>query len=485
MVEANGRAPSRLPTGIPGLDEVLQGGLHPGGVYIVIGAPGAGKTVLANQLAFAHARAGGRVVYATLLAETHGRLLSFLETMSFFEAARVGDQLSYLNGYTALEAGGLAGLLQLVRDVVRARNASLLVLDGMLPARTLAESEVAYKKFVQQLQTWIEVVGCTVVILSSARESELRPEYTMVDGIVELEYARAGFRRVRELTVRKLRGSAFREGAHSYAITGDGVRVYPRIEGVAGDRPRGDDAARLSFGRPALDRLIGGGLARCSCTLVLGANGSGKTTLGLHFLAAGLDAGEPVLHVSFYEDPRAVLDNADRLGLRFAERQGPGKLDLRWLPAAELSLDRVGYEILDAIRQTGARRVLLDGLDAFQRSTYPERLPAFLSAFLQELRALEVTTVLTSEAPRLLVSDFQTPFPGLSAVVDNLFLLLQAERDGALRRSLVIVKTRGRAHFDGAASFTIGPDGLVFGAAPGATPSPRRRRAGPRGGRRR
>jgi len=474
MADGTGRTHARLPTGIPGLDEVLRGGFFQGGVYIVIGVPGVGKTILGNQLAFAHARGGGRVVYATLLSETHGRLLAFLETMSFFDAGRVGNEISYLNGYGALEAGGLAGLLQLMRDVVRERRASLLVIDGMLPANTLAETEVEYKKFVQQLQTWIEVVGCTVVILSSAREAELRPEYTMVDGILELEYARVGFRRLRELTVRKLRGSPFQEGAHTYAITGEGLRVFPRIEGGVGTRPRGEDGTRLGFGRPALDQLIGGGLARCSCTLILGANGSGKTTLGMHFLAAGLDAGEPVVHVSFYEDTRAVLDNADGLGLRFAERQGPGKLEVRWIPSAEVSLDRVGYEVIETVRRTGTRRLVLDGLEAFQRCSYPDRLPAFFSALVQELRSFGVTTVLTSEASRLLVSDFTTPFPGLSAIVDNLFLLLQTERNGTLQRSLVIPKTRGRAHFDGAAPFTIGPGGIEFEALDDSPPGPAR-----------
>ncbi len=474
MSEATGSAaPPRVRTGIAGLDEVLQGGLFRGGVYIVMGVPGVGKTILGNQLAFAHARTGGRVVYATILSETHARLLTFIGSMAFYEAGLVGDAISYLNAYGAVQSDGLAGLLKNLRDVVREHRATLLVLDGMLPASMLSPSEVEYRQFVQQLQTWIELVGCTVVLLSGGRELDLRPEYTMVDGIIELEYTPVARRRMRNLTVRKLRGSDFFGGAHSYIIGNDGITVFPRIETAIGSHPRdaADAVSNVTFGRPGLDHLVGGALARCSSTLLLGANGSGKTTIGLHFLAAGLDAGEAAVHCSFYEDPPAILATADSLGLRFSERLGQSGLNVHWFPSGELLLDRVGYEVLSAVRRTGATRLFLDGLEAFMRSADSERVPAFFSALVQELRTLGVTTVFTSEAARLLVTDFATPFPGVSAVVDNLLLLFQNEIDGRLVRGVAVVKTRGRLHHREIVEFAIGPMGIEI-------PGPRRARDG-------
>src|SRR5919205_2519256 len=141
-----GSIPPRFRTGIPGLDEVLCGGLFQSGVYIVRGVPGVGKTTLGNHLAFEHVRAGGRAVYATLLSESHGRLLAFLQAFSFFDAAVVGQSLQYLNGYAAIEKEGLAGFLKLVRTIVRDARATLLVVDGMMTAATIAHSELEYKK---------------------------------------------------------------------------------------------------------------------------------------------------------------------------------------------------------------------------------------------------------------------------------------------------------------------------------------------------
>src|SRR5215471_4373293 len=95
--------PPRVPTGLAGLDLILGGGLFKGGVYIVMGRPGTGKTIFGNQLAFHHLRGGGRAVYCTLLSETHGRLLAFLQTMSFVDGAAIGDAIAYVNGYSSTE----------------------------------------------------------------------------------------------------------------------------------------------------------------------------------------------------------------------------------------------------------------------------------------------------------------------------------------------------------------------------------------------
>lgn len=456
-------AAARFPTRVPGLDAVLGGGLFKGGIYIVMGQPGAGKTILGNHVAFEHARAGGRVVYATLLAETHGRLLTFLRPMAFFDPALVGDAITYLNGYGAVETDGLAGLLQLVRDVVRDRRASLLVIDGMLTAGSLAETEPAYKKFVQQLQTWIEVVGCTVVLLASAREAELRPEYTMVDGIIELEYPRVGVRRVRELTVTKLRGTAFLEGRHTYGIDDRGVTLYGRVEAAFGRGPQASARAqeRIPFGVPGLDAALRGGIGRCTSTLLLGAAGGGKTTLGIHFLGAGLAQGEKVVHFGFYEDPPALTSTGERMGLGFAEHLRSGALTIDWESASEVVLDRVGHAIVERVRRAGARRLFLDGVEALKRSAHPDRLPAFFSALTQELRTAGVTTLFTAEATRLEVEAIEMPFPGLSGIVDNLLVLRQPPApDGALERHLLVVKTRDRGHAREPVVFTIGERGV-------------------------
>src|SRR5436309_3039680 len=109
----------RLPTGIPGLDTILQGGFLRGGLYLIMGTPGAGKTILSNQMCFSHVAADGRAVYVTLLAETHARMLGHLRSLAFFDPAPIASALYYISGYQILEQEGLRGLLALLRRVIR------------------------------------------------------------------------------------------------------------------------------------------------------------------------------------------------------------------------------------------------------------------------------------------------------------------------------------------------------------------------------
>src|SRR5205814_2679943 len=114
-----------------------------------------------------------------------------IQGMSFYRARAVGDALVYLNGFSVVESDGLSGLLAMVRQAVRDQRAGLLVLDGMVTAGTLARTGIDYKKFINELQTWVGVVGCTVLFLTSdGAEQHAQPENSMVDGIFELASVR-------------------------------------------------------------------------------------------------------------------------------------------------------------------------------------------------------------------------------------------------------------------------------------------------------
>jgi circadian clock protein KaiC len=141
----------RVPTGIPGLDTILNGGFVKAGVYMVMGMPGAGKTILANQVCFHHTRNGGRALYVTLLAESHTRMIGNLSSLGFFEPSVIPESLAYLSAYSVLEEGGLEGLFELLRRELKAHQATLLILDGLVAAEELAPTERAFKKFIHGL----------------------------------------------------------------------------------------------------------------------------------------------------------------------------------------------------------------------------------------------------------------------------------------------------------------------------------------------
>ncbi|MDP9469707.1 MAG: hypothetical protein M3Q71_03440, partial [Chloroflexota bacterium] len=218
----------RFPMRIPGLDRVLGGGLIAGDTYLVTGEPGTGKTTLGNQLAFTHVAAGGRAILATLLTETHDRMLAHLRGFRFADPALVGARLPFLSLLGALEEGGLEAVVGTLVGAIRDHEATLLVVDGAGATEAFAASGFDYGRFLHGLQARTALLGCTVVLLSGDQEAS--GALTHVDGVLQLANDPSGSRDVRWLRVAKLRGSAYLNGRHQFAIGADGVTVFPRLE---------------------------------------------------------------------------------------------------------------------------------------------------------------------------------------------------------------------------------------------------------------
>ncbi|MDI1475070.1 ATPase domain-containing protein [Polyangium sp. y55x31] len=455
-----------MSTGVAGLDTVVLGGLFQGHIYLVMGRPGAGKTILGNQICFHHASKGGRTLYVTLLSEAHEALLAQMHGMQFFDPTLIGTGIVYLNGYAALRDGGLDALLKMLRDAIRSQGASLLVIDGMVMAELAALPNVtAYKRFIQDLQAWIGLMGVTVVLLTSSDpDNGVRAEHTMVDGIVELRSRTAGARSLRELHVTKLRGSSFLEGCHTYLISSEGLVVYPRFEALFGSRRTGAQSEqRITIGIEALDELLGGGVFEGSTTLLLGPTGSGKTVLGMHFLNAGVRAGEPALCFGFFENPAAIRSKMARFGMTTAGTRGPGLL-VEWQPSAELVLDALGHRLLELVRTHGIRRLFIDGLAGLRRATLnPDRVPSFFSVLVEELAALGVTTLLTDETQDIFSGDIAIPTQAASAFCHNILTLRQVQVEAQILRLLALTKTRDSAHARGLYEFEVSATGIEIG----------------------
>lgn len=436
----------RLATGVPGLDAVLEGGLLRGGVYLVQGPPGSGKTILGNQVCFDHAVGGGRAVYMTLLAESHTRMLAHMRRMHFFRTELIPDQVHYLSAFKVLEGEGLHGLLTVLRKTVTARSATLLVLDGLVSAEEVSPSAKEFKKFVHELQIVCSMTACTALLLSSTeRPRPFRPEHTMVDGIVELGDELKSLRSVRSIVVRKMRGTAPVLGRHTVEISDAGLRVVQRFETrtsalQAEDRPTPHD--RLPLGIPSLDEMLGGGLAARSITMLLGPTGVGKTTLGLQFLGAGAARGEPGVYFGFYEHPAALLERSRRLGLGF-EGINDGPVELVWHRPVEGIIDVVGERLLALVKRRGARRLVIDGMAGFQVSVdEPDRVRDVFAALADELAREGVTTIYTMETADLLGPRIEVPVKGVSAITHNIVLMRHVELEARLYRLLSILKVR-------------------------------------------
>lgn len=457
---------NRLGTGVPGLDVVLDGGVIPGSVFIVQGSPGAGKTILANQICFNHARAGQKALYVTLLAESHDRLLAHLGRLQFFDPRQLPDSIYFISGFDTLTRDGLKGILHLLRSESRSRQASLIVLDGLFALEETAQSAKEFRKFINDLTTLSALMGCTVLLLTNnSRSGAESVEYTMVDGWIQLEMEQRDSRAMRYLRILKYRGSGFVDGRHAVTIDDAGMHVLPRLEAVVCDRllpllPAGE---RLSTGASELDALFGGGVPAATATLLVGPTGVGKTTIGLHFMAA-CSASEPGLIFSFFETEAHLRSKCDALGLRLGALIEAGHIEVERHAPTEQQLDGLAHRLIERVRQRGVKRLLVDGIGGFSQSAAdPERLPRFLSALTTVLRSEGVALIYTYEVPQLgQGQSFELPV-AVSSVAQNIVFARYVELESELRRVVAVLKVRDSAFEPKIRQFEIGPTGLTIG----------------------
>ncbi|WP_150305569.1 ATPase domain-containing protein [Pseudomonas saliphila] len=466
MSESAPRKPlrPRLSTGVNGLDTVLLGGLIPAAVYIVQGSPGAGKTILANQVCFHRADLGEHSLYVTLLAESHDRMVEHLSTMSYFDAKQVPESVYYISAYSVLEQEGLEGILRLLTHERKTRGASLIVLDGLFVLEETVHTEAEFRKFVNNLSAFANLSGCTMLLLTNSARGPHSPEYTMVDGWIELGRQQMDYHSHRFFQVHKFRGSGFISGNHMTNISDEGIRVFPRLESSLG-RVRGaaTEKTTVSTGIASLDQMMGGGIRGGSTTLFVGPSGIGKTTLGLQFIAQSTPE-EPGLIFSFYEGKDDLVDKAQSLGIDLEALIRDGTVEAIWQPATENTLDELGYELLEAVQRRGVKRLFLDGINAFQQSAeYPDRIRRFLAALTNVLHSEGVTVASSLVTEELMGVENRVQLGSISAAVQNILLLRYVEINSSTRRSISVVKVRSSAFDPAIREYFITDEGVVIG----------------------
>lgn len=449
-----GREPQgRLATGIAGLDAVLEGGFIHGGMFIIQGHPGTGKTILGNQICFNHAARGGKALFITLLAENHSRMILHLSSLTFFDPHAVPQQVYYISAFTALEQDGLTGLITLIRREAARHYAQVLILDGLVAAERRAASDMEFKKFIHELQLQASMLNCSMFLLTSTHCNDVSAEHTMVDGVLELNYRLQGWRTERNLRVLKRRGADFLAGLHAFDITAAGITVYPRIELTTSRYQDGlarVPGAKIKSGIVALDQMMGGGIPSCSTTLLLGSSGVGKTTLGLQFLSQ-CSPDERGLLCGFYETPAALAVKASALKLDVAGLMQRGIVEILWTPATEASIDEICYRLMTTVREHQPQRVFIDGLEALQKLAIDsERVAHILSALSMQLQRAAATTMYTAEIEVLtggqdgdVLSSVTTS--NVSSVAENILVMRFVEADAQLYRAISVVKVRDAA----------------------------------------
>jgi circadian clock protein KaiC len=399
------------------------------------------------------------------LTEAHGRLFGHLKPLKFFDEAAVSTSFNFISAYQVLEKDGLDGLLKSLAHMVRQYKAEVLFLDGVASAEDLAKSRTSFKKFVHDLNAVLSASGCTTVLLSSFVDNLTHPEHTMVDGIIELTALEEGMRMVRQIEVKKLRGSNHLRGRHFFDITDIGVSVYPRIEAFLGlpTLQKSESDAVLKTGNKRLDELFGGGLTSGSVTSVLGSSGTGKTLLGCKFLETGAEKGETGIYFGFYEHPVRLMRKTEKDNPPLFEHDKSGKIEMIWQPPLETTIDQLAAKLLEAVRSKKVKRLFIDGISGLAESMVEhKRIYRALAALVNELRALGVTTLFTEETA-LFPLEVKTPVSDQPAITDNTIYLRHVDVNCQLVRLISVPKSRETPSSGGIHSFQISSKGIEIG----------------------
>jgi circadian clock protein KaiC len=454
-----------MSTGVAGLDLVLNGGLERGSVVVLAGAPGTGKTILAQQICFAKATASHKAVYYTTVSEPHTKLVRHLEPFAFFDRESLGTTVEYIHLGSFLVPWSEDGLEPLVSEIVRKtleEEPAIVVLDSSKMLRDFAD-ERQLRSALYSLTSRIAHIDTVLLLVGEYTPQELASgiEFSLADGIIYLEYQPREPVDRRSLRVMKLRGSGQRPGRHTFQITSAGIGVFPRIETLI---PEAIEAAtgRIATGIPGLDQLMNGGPKATDATLVTGPSGVGKTIFGLRWTAHALEQGQRCLYVTFQDTPKQLTSMAGSFGWDIGAAQASSRLAISYVPMGDLDLDVLASAIRSELATHSVSRVVMDSLaELVFAARESERFPAFMRSLVGLIRAAGSSSLVTSEtAGHGLASQ---SLDGLMFLFDNVIDLRYIEEESGVGRALNVVKMRNSRHETTLTGFTIADHGIAIG----------------------
>jgi circadian clock protein KaiC len=431
-----------LPTGIPGLDTVLGGGVTHPALAVIIGTPGAGKTILASQIIFHAARLGLQTIVFTAFSEGITQYLQHMRSLAFFDEAAVNDTVQFLT-LAGVATNEDSSPTAAIARTIRTSGAKVVLLDGFQGAEALGVSDQRVRMVLSALATQIRYLDATILVTlaGSVRDPQLHAEMTVADIAIGLDYTVQGRRHQRLVEVVKLRGRAQWAGLHSYRIDSTGIQVFPRIEGYPVPEPPPNTVARAPFQLPELDQLMGGGPNVGTTTLLAGAPGVGKTTLGLYWALAEAQPDATTLFLTFTEHLDQLQQKATAFGLDLSGAISQNRVRVVRVSSVDLNPDQVAQILLTELSVGHVRRLVIDDSIVLLHEL-GARTRDYLSALNEIVYSAQITSLYLLEiAPfeGLRVNVMNTP---LATLGDNIVVIQQYEITGRLHRLLAVLRMR-------------------------------------------
>ncbi|HEV7682134.1 MAG TPA: ATPase domain-containing protein [Pyrinomonadaceae bacterium] len=455
----------KISTGVAGLDEVLLGGIPANTISVIMGAPGTGKTILAEQLAFANATPEAPALYLSTLSEPLEKILVHGQTHSFFDVSKIGVSVFYEDLGILLRDHGIEKLPEIMLELILARRPKFVFIDSFKAINELVLTPQDRRTITYDLANVLSSYQCTSFLIGEYAQDTMTdlPVFAIADVILQLVKISTNVREERFVRVEKLRGSGSAPGLHAFSISQEGIEVFPRLVSPAITPEYSLQVERVNTAVPGLDDLIEKGFWRGSTTLVAGPTGSGKTIIGLHFICEGALQGEQGLYVGFQENPNQLARIMSSFGWQPEELINKG-FELMYRSPVEMQLDSVTSELFQRVREGKIKRVVIDALGDLERCSIDrKRFSDFVYALTQWFAVRNVTCIMSYELTSLFevsgISDQE-----VSNMSDNI-ILLRFREGVTMERTLRVIKTRGSAHDNNEHRLEITNKGIVISKA--------------------
>ena len=458
-------------TGVAGLDDILVGGLAPGHVYLLEGAPGTGKTTIALKFLLEGAEVGETGLYITLSeteqelrqgAASHG--WSIGDAVHVFELLPPESLLDEDHQQSLLYSSDLelGETTKAVFDAIDRAKPTRMVIDSLSEIRLLAQGSLRYRRQLLAMKHYFAKLGTTVLMLDDlTAEVHDKTVHSIAHGVIRLEeLAPAYGAERRRLRVTKYRGQRFRGGFHDFTIEEGGVQVFPRL--IAGEHKTSFSRDVLTSNIAALDALLGGGIEQGSSTLVIGPAGAGKSLIALQFVVAALKRGEKAALFIFDEELGLLFDRAKLIGIDLEALRASGNLFVEQIDAAEIAPGEFTHRVRVNVEQHRVSTVVIDSLNGYQASMPEEQfLILHMRELLQYLNRCGISTILAI-AQHGLVGDMRSPVD-VTYLADTVILLRYFEAFGRVRRAISVVKKRFGSHENTIREIQVSSSGIAIG----------------------